>query len=80
MHVHYLPVDAWHLIRHTLLKHPPKIIGAAAAFFIFQIVMGRLRKSDWIGCFVVATMTTALLAFIVASLYILFTRTGYRLM
>jgi len=79
VNAHYLPVAAWHLIKRTAIKHPPKIVSAAAGFFIFQMVIGRLRSGSWIDSILLALITTALLIFVVAALYILFTQPGYRL-
>jgi hypothetical protein len=78
--MNYLPVAAWHLIRRMALKHPPKVIGVVAGLFLIYAVMGRLRSGRWIDSILLSLITTAVLVFVAACLYILFTHPGYHLL
>jgi len=77
MGVNYLPLAAWHLIRRMALRHPPKVIGVVVGFFLIHAVMGRLRSGRWIDSILLSLIVTAILTFVVASLYILITNPGY---
>ena len=78
MKVEYLPAAALRLIQTTARRHPPKIMLAVAGFFAFYAVMARLRSGRWMDSILLSLLTTAILVFVAACLYTLYTHSGYR--
>ena len=76
----YLPAAAWHLILRMARRHPPKLTFGVLGFFLFYALINRLRSGRWLEAWLLSLIITALLAFVAACLYILFTRPGYRLL
>ena len=79
--LHYLPVDALHFIQRLLKQHPPWLVWGVGGFFVFQAVISRLRVlGRLMDSILLSLITTAVLAFVAACLYLLITRHGYRLL
>jgi hypothetical protein len=76
---HYLPLDAWHLIKRLARRHNPRLIGPIAVFFFIYALMARLRTGRTADSILLSVVTTSILIFVAACIYILATHSGYRL-
>ena len=76
---HYLPAEAIRLVGRTSLSHP--VASAALVLLLFGAVMALLKQRFGRGggdIFVTVLFFTAIVIFVAACLYILYTQPGYR--
>lgn len=74
---HYLPLDAWHLIRRLARQHQPRVIGPIAVFFVLYALIARLRSGRLADSILLSAVITCILLFVAACVYILVTHPGY---